>query len=245
MKKVFLAILAAIAVMAMVSCNKDDQNKGGKKGGKTATVVDIKIDGDVSDWKDVAVAAELDEDTVAPGRDSLLTLKLAADATNLYVYVEYLVPDNAYVPVDIFINSDGDTATGFSAWLWSEIGWDFWIESEDGCMSDKTNMRNMEDMTIYKAVTWQNAAGEQLGGFDAGAKFEKLETKGFCTSAGDVVNGIGRLEMAIERSAINIRSKGKIGVGVEIHCGNWRDNGILPQISAGDELAPAVEFMLP
>ncbi len=247
MKKVFLAILATIAVMAMVSCNKDDQNKGGKKGGKTATEVNIKIDGDVSEWKDVAVAAELDEDTVDAGRDSLLTLKLAADSQNLYVYFEFIVPDNAYVPVDVFINSDGDAATGFSAWLWSEIGWEYLIESEDGCLENKTTVRNMDDATIYKAKTWKNAAGEQIGGWDTkdGAEQEALETKGFCTSAGKVANGIGFVEMAIERSAINARAKGKISVGIEVHCGGWQDNGILPQISTGSELAAAVEFMLP
>lgn len=244
MKKVFLAILATIAVVGMVSCNKDDNGKGGKKGGKTAVVVDVTIDGNFDDWKDVPVAAEIDED-VAPGRDSLLTLKVGADSKNLYVYYEFIMPEgNPYVPVDIFIDSDGDKTTGFSAWLW-EIGWEFLLESETGCLENATTVRNMDDMTIYKAGTWKDAQGVQIGGWDAAAVQEKLTTTGFLRSAGKVDKGIGFVEISIERSAINARAKGTIGFGIEVHVGSWRDNGILPQYPADEVKIDALQVALP
>lgn len=243
MKKVFLAILATIAVVGMVSCNKDDNGKG-KKGGKTATVVNVTIDGNFDDWKDVPVAAEIDED-VAPGRDSLLTLKVGADSKNLYVYYEFVMPEGeAYVPVDIFIDSDNDKTTGFSAWLW-EIGWEFLVESEDGCLADANTVRNMDDATIYKAGTWQNDAGEQIGGWDTGAVQEPLTLTGFCESAGKVANGIGFVEISIERSAVNARAKGSLGLGIEVHVGSWADNGILPEYRADYVKNATVTVALP
>lgn len=227
MKKVFLTILAAIAVVSMVSCNKDD-NKGGKKGGKTVTEVNIKIDGDLSDWADVPVGAEVSEDT-DEARAALLTLKAGADAKNLYIYFEaQLEEDQAAAPIDIFINADGDTSTGFSSWLWSEVGWEFLLESETGCLADANTVRDMDDMSIYKAKTWQDAAGEQLDGWAAGAEMEQLELSGFCKSAGKVVNGIAFVEIAIERGAINARTKGSLGLGVEFHSATWGDIGMLP-----------------
>ena len=227
MKKVLLTILAAIAVVGMVSCNKDDNNKGGKKG-KTTTEVNIKIDGDLADWADVPVGAEVSEDT-DEARAALLTLKAGADSKNLYIYFEaQLEEDQASAPIDIFINADGDTSTGFSSWLWSEVGWEFLLESETGCLADANTVRDMDDMSIYKAKTWQDAAGEQLDGWGTGAEMEQLELSGFCTSAGKVVNGIAFVEIAIERGAINARTKGSLGLGVEFHSATWGDIGMLP-----------------
>ena len=227
MKKVFLTIMAAIAVAGMVSCNQDDPQKGGKKE-KKDVVVDVKIDGNVDEWKDVPVGAEVSEDTEAT-RAALLTLKATADAKNLYIYFEaQLEEEQASAPIDIFINSDGDTSTGFSSWLWSEVGWEFLLESETGCLADANTVRDMDDMSIYKAKIWKNEAGEQLDGWDDAADMEKLELSGFCTSAGKVVDGVVFVEMAIERGAINARTKGSIGLGVEFHSASWGDIGMLP-----------------
>ena len=230
MKKVFLAILATIAVVGMVSCNKDDNGKGGK-GGKKAVEVNITIDGDLADWADVEVGAEVLEETVET-RAALLTLKAAADATNLYIYFEaQLEEDQAAAPIDIFINSDGDTSTGFTSWLWSEVGWEFLLESETGFLASATAVRDMDDMNVYKAKVWQDAEGNQIDGWDktVPAVMEQVEgLSGFCTSAGKVVNGIAFVEISIARSAINARAKGKLGLGVEIHDGGWADIGMLP-----------------
>lgn len=244
MKKVFLAILATIAVVGMVSCNKDDNGKGKKDNGKKTTEVSIKIDGNLDDWKDVPVAAEISDD-VAVGRDSLLTLKVGADSKNLYVYYEFIMPEGEpYVPVDIFVDSDNDITTGFSAWLW-EIGWEFLVESETGCLENATTVRNMEDATIYKAAKWQNDAGEQIGGWDKGAEQEPLTLTGFLESAGKVANGIGFVEISIERGAINARAKGSLGLGIEVHVGSWADNGILPEYRADYVKNATVTVALP
>ena len=243
MKKVFLAILATIAVVGMVSCNKDDNGKSGK-GKKTDTEVNIKIDGDLADWADVAVGAEVSEETLET-RAALLTLKAAADATNLYIYFEaQLEEDQAEAPIDIFINADGDTSTGFSSWLWNNVGWEFLLESETGYLASATAVRDMDDMNIYKAKTWQGADGAQLDGWGTGAEMEQLELSGFCASAGKVVNGIAFVELSIARSAINARTKGTIGLGVEVHNAGWADIGMLP-IGTDTGEVDVMEVVLP
>lgn len=239
MKKVFLAILATIAVVGMVSCNKDDNGKGGK-GGKKAVEVNVKIDGDFADWADVE-GIEVPEG--APDdHAALLTLKAAADATNLYVYIEsQLAEGQSAAPIEFFINNDGDTSTGFSSWIWSNVGWEFMLESEVGYIQVDTlskeplktevKIRNMaEDMNVYKSKVWQGADGAQLDGWDktGGAVMEQLELSGFCTSAGKVVNGIAFVEISITRSAINARAKGSLGLGVAVYDQDWNDIGILP-----------------
>ena len=232
MKKVFLAILATIAVVGMVSCNKDDNGKGKKDNGKKTTEVNIKIDGNLDDWKDVPVAAEVDENTVE-NRAALLTLKTAADATNLYIYFEALIPeDMEAAPNDMFIDSDNDATTGFTSWIWKPSGYEFMIESEAGILNSTLDaVINMEDAAIYKALNYTGADGEQLEFWGTGATNEQVEITGFIESAGKVASGTAFVEMSILRSAFNARAKGKIGFGIVYNMvppASWAQIGMLP-----------------
>lgn len=251
MKKVFLAILATITVVGMVSCNKDDNGKGGK-GKKTATEVNIKIDGDLSDWADVAVAAEINEggEETVESRASMLTLKTAADATNLYIYFEALIPeDMTAAPIDMFIDSDNDPTTGFTSWIWKPSGYEFMIESEAGILNSTLDaVINMEDAAIYKALNYTDpATGEQVEFWGNGATNEQIEITGFIESAGKVVNGTAFVEFSILRSAINARAKGKIGFGIVYNMvppASWAQVGMLP-IGTDVGQVPFLEIALP
>lgn len=244
MKKVFLAILATIAVVGMVSCNKDDNHKGGKKGGKTATEVNIKIDGDFADWAaltDVA-SAENDEDAAYP---ALLSMKAAGDKSNIYVYFEYEIPEaevqGTGASLTIHLNSDNDCTTGGAYWMWAgnenepvEVdgetkvipGIDYYLVSENGFLtSDLANFQEMEDMSIQQYVG--KTVGMDL--WDEGATEEKAVTS-FCEGKGKVSAGIAIVELSIARSAVNCTRAGSIRIGlvVQQNISPWAATGVIP-----------------
>ncbi|WP_157757682.1 PKD domain-containing protein [Pseudalgibacter alginicilyticus] len=77
--------------------------------------IDIEIDGDFDDWKNV----EFIYDESASGSGSMQKIKMYGGGDNLNVYIE----GNTLMQmelVDIYINSDGDSSTGFLSWQWPE-----------------------------------------------------------------------------------------------------------------------------
>lgn len=254
MKKVFLAILATIAVVGMVSCNKDDNGKGGKKGGKTAAEVNIKIDGDFADWAaltDVASAVN-DADAAYP---NLLSLKAAGDKSNIFVYFEYEIPEaevqGTGASLTIHLNSDNDGTTGGAYWMWAGNenepamiddvptvipGIDYYLVSENGFLtSDLANFQEMGDMSIEQFV---GTVGMDL--WDEGATQTK-EVTSFCESKGKVSAGIAIVELSIARSAVNCTRAGNIRIGlvVQQNIAPWAATGVIP----GGASAGAVEML--
>ncbi len=95
-------------------------NESGEEGfiSKTITapeiiIIDIAIDGDFADWEDVEVAY----DESASGSGSMQKIKIWGGGENVNVYLEGNTTMLMEL-VDIFINSDGDSATGFLSWQW-------------------------------------------------------------------------------------------------------------------------------
>lgn len=119
MKK--LLTFAAIAALVLVaSCSKNNDTK--KKGGDTPEpeyVQPIKIDGDFSDWAalDASKVATAKTATDAP-KTALKLVKVYADEVFVFVYFEWDTDQITaeagveHVPFHIYINGDGDTATG-------------------------------------------------------------------------------------------------------------------------------------
>ena len=135
MKKIF--VLMAIAATVLASCSKD--NKGGKKPGKdddnTEYVAPIKIDGNFEDW------AKLDATKVATAtcdpeatKTALKVVKVYADEVYVFVYFEWdkdqisFEKDVEHVPFHVYINGDGNAATGGFGDQWSDACTDVMFE---------------------------------------------------------------------------------------------------------------------
>lgn len=80
--------------------------------------VDISIDGATADWDIIPLLASAEN-------QQAMSLKVAADETYLYV----AIAGNDMGPYfDLFINSDGDSSTGFQSFDWALSGADYLIQ---------------------------------------------------------------------------------------------------------------------
>ena len=242
MKKVFLAILATIAVVGMVSCNKDDNGKGGR-GRKKITEANIKIDGDFADWAaltDVA-SAESDADAAYP---SLLSMKVAADKSNIYVYLEYEIPEaevqGTAAPMVIHLNSDNDCTTGGAYWMWAgnenepvEVdgetqvipGIDYFIATDEGFLTSDLSaiQEGPADLAVYQFVA---TVGTDVWAANA---VEKKELTSFLEMKGKVSAGVAIVELSIMRSVVNCTRAGNVKIGLVVqNNADWGATGVLP-----------------
>lgn len=75
-------------------------------------IIDIKVDGKFTDWDDVKFASES-----TTGNGSIQKIKIWAGGANVNVYLEGNKTMQMEL-VDMYINSDGNTQTGFKSWQW-------------------------------------------------------------------------------------------------------------------------------
>lgn len=223
MKKLFLVF--AVAAMCMVGCKKDDSgNKGnnGNKGGgdDPEYVAPIAIDGDFADW------AKLDASKVATAtlpegaaKEALKLVKVYADEMYVFVYFEWdkeLVEYNAdeFVPFHVYLNSDGDAATGGFGDQFSDASIDFLAE---GMLTDGKKIVNYGD-----GVSCFSWIGETNG---TGWDWEELESgDGLFEGAGVV----GKYELAITRELFPLGTLADdFTIGFDIQQA-WDSVGVLP-----------------
>jgi PKD repeat protein len=76
--------------------------------------IDIKIDGILDDWKEVEVL--VDDSEIG---SSMQKLKAWSDDENLYLHIEGNTTMLMEI-MDMYIDTDGNSNTGFSAWQWEE-----------------------------------------------------------------------------------------------------------------------------
>ena len=245
MKKTVLTLLAAVAmVSAVVACKKTPKPGPDKPDIPDTPTEIITIDGDFSDWASAAnvAVAELGEGSTY---DNLLVLKAVADDENVYLYFEYeIVEGQTVAPIDILVNSDNDPATGFSSWIWKNVGWEYMLESEAGFLSENS-IKSMDDIAVYKC--------NGPDGVDAWAAdshgMTKLTLTSFCENAGKVVSGVAYCEMSFLRSAVNATKKGALTLGMTAtnvvfgvndegeQTSDWVTAGILPDYESEDMLS--------
>ena len=239
MKKSFLTILAIVAMVgAVCSCKKDKPTPTPGPDTPDETTL-ITIDGDFADWTKAAnvVTAELDEE--ATSYLNLLTMKAVADEENIYLYFEYeIAEDQTVAPIDILVNSDNNSATGFSSWIWTNVGWEYMLESEAGFLAG-SSVQSMDDLAVYKCN-----GPDGVDAWDAESNgMTKLELTSFAENAGKVESGIAYFEMSILRSAVNATKKGALTLGVtmtNVVDGDWVTTGILPTFGSEDMLEVAL-----
>ena len=163
MKKVF-ALLAMAAMVSVVSCQKKPNGGGG--GGNDPDdekeyVQPIKIDGDFSDWAKLDATKVSTATCVADAKyTALKTVKVYADELFVFVYLEWdkeqieAVPDVEHVPFHIYINGDGNAATGGYADEFSDACSDLLLE---GSLFDGSAWQGY-DPGAYKWLGEANAA---------------------------------------------------------------------------------------
>lgn len=247
MKKIYFISLAILATVGMLcSCEKGGKGHGGKNNGNGGDAnVEIKIDGEFTDWTSPSIAtAEVTEESAYP---YLHVMKVTADEDNLYFYFEYeIAEDQVKSALDIFIDNDHNPLTGFISWIWDKAGcgWEYLLESEQGFLNTTyddagvptgiNGIRDMEDMKIYFARAYTNpTSGEQVDAWGEGADQEELNNKDFSETKGIVIDGIAYFEVSVPRSVVNCTRAGYIGVGVTatqvtVPDGNWITKGVLP-----------------
>lgn len=266
MKKAFLFIATAIMVATALSCTED--KKPGREDiddpddGVTSL---IEIDGKFDDWGKVTDAAtaslvasnagwmQADNQRI----DALKTLKVTADGSYIYLYVECdltveyqggtswdgSVLGKAFAgPIDIYIDADGNETTGGIYWTWVPLGWEYLIEaasafSAEGEIGDAAVFQfTGEDQTDIWAVNPPAREDITRDGL----------FKGFSVKDGNTM----KVEIALIRAFLPKINGTKINIAVLAQSTNWTLHGLLPQIaqtttSLGDGTCAALSVTLP
>ena len=235
MKKILLIMASVAAIVAFASCKKD--NGKDKKEGEEETeyVQPITIDGDFSDW------AKLDASKIATAKcapdatkTALKLVKVYADEYFVFVYFEWDKDQISYhpntapadqdsneedVPFHVYINGDGNAATGGFGDQWNDACTDVLME---GFLTDGTNIVSYEP-GLFR---W---AGETNG---TGWSWEDLgDISGICSGAGIV----GKYELSIVRELYPVgKLADTFSIGFDIQQ-SWDSVGILPNAAANDD----------
>lgn len=221
-----------------------------KDGEKTATqdlvlekkAFEIKIDGNFDDWNsvpaDLLAKAEVDEMAVY---EELHVIKFVSDADYVYFYIQFNGEEGVVSPVDMMINTDGDSETGMDHWFWEGAGVEYLIEGFpakwDAAGEDPGNA-GYQDAGIYK---W-------IGDTPDAWAFDAIDAAGALAASELVVlpGGDKAFEGSIMRASIPNLTAFKVGVFT--NDADWSgENGCLPQMSVGDEgnvASPMLEVKL-
>lgn len=160
----------------------------------------VEIDGNVDEWSAIDPIATFAADG-NPNEPSMTELKLDYDASNIYIYVKGTEDFRGFL--DVFINADNDTLTGFASGTYRAFGADYLYEGD---------LANDTDADLLK----HNGA-DQGWGWEVGA----AAGGGFLMNDGIVTleDGTKALEFAISRASLTGMSDEKIGFAVL----DWKD----------------------
>ncbi|MEA4839776.1 MAG: PKD domain-containing protein [Bacteroidales bacterium] len=211
-------------------------NEGGSKS-VTETISMAKplilIDGDFSDWSEVAANKLFT--TVVPSETSygkLKKVKVCADADFIYCYVEV---DSVNVdPFSIMIDCDNNYLTG-RQYYWNNAGLDICIEGRIQIHADTYLM----DGDVYKGVgSGESGTWESDPTMLAGSNVVK------CSSV-KTVNGVQAFEIGIIRAMLPTPiSSSTIKMCFKTNDAGWNKNGILPLNADGSYNGPALDVTL-
>lgn len=116
MKKFFYyAALFAALTMGFSSCGEKNGDDDGEEPEEEEFVSPIKVDGDFADWAALPAAKVAVAENKSADKNALKVLKAYADKVYLNIYFEFddaQVADRAWPAVHVYLNSDGDKATG-------------------------------------------------------------------------------------------------------------------------------------
>ena len=196
--------------------------------------LEIKIDGDFSDWEAAPAAliakAETNEDTKY---EYLYAMKWCTDADYIYFFLEFNAETYEYLdketgeaaegflvePIDIYMNVDGSQETGSNNYLWDNSAADVLIE---GFWANQ-----FEDAGVYIFP----ADADQ-----AAWAWTDAEVVGSTTTceAQILANGHRAIEGKIMMAMLPVEVKG-LKVGVFTSNTEWSESGVLPQTTINDD----------
>ena len=191
----------------------------------------ISIDGDFSDWQRVpeAYLAEDAVDEYAEHED-LYRVRFCSDAENVYFYAEFsnevaegvvegqtegeTTTNYVVNEVDLFLDTDNSSETGFKNYLWTDGGADYILVGAPH--EDYGELFAFSGGTDQDGWTWERIAGSAA--FLEVSKLVVLE------------NGHAAIEGSVARSILSIPSGAEsIKVGVTTQNASWTESGVLPE----------------
>lgn len=226
MKKIY-AMMAILATVCAVSCNKGGSDDPVKPENKEKYVAPIEIDGQFEDWAKLdatkIASAQCDPDAT---KTALKLVKVYADETFIYVYFEWdkdQITDFetcGSVPFHIYLNSDGNTQTGGFKDQWNDACSDALFE---GSLYPGGKIGSY-DAAVYKWYGPVNGS-EWLWNEDPAVDLPILAAGSGLTKGAGVE---GKYELYIMRDLFPL---GKIAdnfsIGFDIQQ-NWDSVGVLP-----------------
>lgn len=190
----------------------------------------IQIDGNFEDWNAVP-SEQLSSATSSSGASltALQEMKVCADDNYIYIYLVY--DQSNVAPLDIFINTDNDPASGGNSWLWDPCGADFLIE---GFTTEK-----MEDAIVFNWPSDKPQDGwewvEVLGAGSGIANMSEPKT----------VNGtIVETEISIIKEMLPTTLASEISIGIFSSNEDWAETGSLPNASSGEPTQPLMKVKI-
>ena len=231
MKKILAIMATAAAILAVVSCNKDNKKDKNKDDEETEYVAPITIDGDFSDW------AKLDANKVATAKTdpnatktALKLVKVYADEVFVFVYLEWdkdqisFEKDVEHVPFHMYINGDGLATTGGYADQFTDACSDLLLE---GFLFDGNGWAGY-DPGAYKWIGETNGTG---WGWEPEEDHVLAAGSGLCSGAGIE----GKYEICLVRELYPLgKLADTFSVGFDIQQ-NWDSVGILPNAAVTDD----------
>ncbi|MCR5409219.1 MAG: fimbrillin family protein [Bacteroidales bacterium] len=177
----------------------------------------ITIDGDFSDWESLDPSLVSVAYTAGNSRATALRMmKAYVDANALFVYFEYDVNQltTDFTPLQLYINSDNNTATGCAGYdkfsMWSDAGYEHLVE---GYIFNGGYLENYYGF-LYN---WSGADGEEGWFWD-----ESTRIGGAVTGRGDYQ----AYEIMLDRSYLTLPDSFTIGLNIESN--DWQTIGFLP-----------------
>ena len=189
----------------------------------------MSLDGDTYDWADFPTSKVYE--ATCPSASSYKALKLLnayANPSYIYLYIEWDTTmismssaDN--VPINVYINGDNNSATGYSPYLFANGGVDVLYE---GFLCDGSNVAQYNP----RAYTWAGGDDHSNWEWDEVA----MPSQGFGRGAG--VNG--KYEIRLDRAQYPGTLADNFSLGVTL-LQEWVEAGVLP--NSGDMLQIATD----
>ena len=173
---------------------------------------DIVIDGNFDDWSDSSLPqAELPSGASYNG---LFGMRWFANETDVFFYLEY---DPATGPIDMFLSTDENSATGHAAWMFTNAGAEFLIEGEPADFNDAS----------FFVFDNNQPQDEWDNGWVETSVSNLLTASNVVTLA----NGHNAFEGKISQA--NLGTITTLRVGVMTMDATWTETGWLPQGAGG------------
>jgi len=239
MKKVFA--LLAFAAAVLVACDPNNPNNPDNPDDPDSGdyVAAIKIDGDFADWAKLPAANVATASCAADAYwTALKTVKVYADEYFIFVYFEWdkdqiaWDPDTEWVPFHIYLNGDGNGATGGFTDQFLNACADVLYE---GFLTDGNNFASYDP----GAYLWE---GEPNGeGWSWSADAVIAAGSGLASGAG--VNGKYELALVRELYPVGGKVADNFSIGFDIQQG-WDSCGVLPNASVTEDNSAGKAEML-